>query len=169
MAGDNWALHHSLLSPYLNNGLLHASEVIDAVLAAYRNDNKPIGSVEAFVRQVIGWREYINGMYWFLGPDYREKNELGATRKLLDVTDWGTNATNTFYAIADGATLATPRSTLVQQTYVRATDTLTAKNVVIATGSNARCSTTARPGSRPSPSASGSSWPRRRPSASCSA
>jgi deoxyribodipyrimidine photolyase-related protein len=83
IAGDNWALHHSLLSPYLNNGLLHASEVIDAVLAAYRVDNKPIGSVEAFVRQVIGWREYINGMYWFLGPDYREKNELGATRKLL--------------------------------------------------------------------------------------
>jgi deoxyribodipyrimidine photolyase-related protein len=83
IAGDNWALHHSLLSPYLNNGLLHASEVIDAVLAAYRSDSKPIGSVEAFVRQVIGWREYINGMYWFLGPDYREKNELGATRKLL--------------------------------------------------------------------------------------
>ncbi len=80
---DNWALHHSLLSPYLNNGLLHASEVIEAVLAAYRSDNKPLGSVEAFVRQVIGWREYINGMYWFLGPDYREKNELGATRKLL--------------------------------------------------------------------------------------
>lgn len=83
ITNDNWALHHSLLSPYLNNGLLHASEVIEAVLAAYRSDNKPIGSVEAFVRQVIGWREYINGMYWFLGPDYREKNELGATRKLL--------------------------------------------------------------------------------------
>jgi deoxyribodipyrimidine photolyase-related protein len=83
IAKDNWALHHSLLSPYLNNGLLHASEVIDAVLAAYRSDNKPIGSVEAFVRQVIGWREYINGMYWFLGPDYREKNGLEAHRKLL--------------------------------------------------------------------------------------
>jgi deoxyribodipyrimidine photolyase-related protein len=82
IAGDNWALHHSLLSPYLNNGLLHASEVIEAVLVAYRA-GAPIGSVEAFVRQVIGWREYINGMYWFLGPEYREKNELGATRKLL--------------------------------------------------------------------------------------
>jgi deoxyribodipyrimidine photolyase-related protein len=82
IAGDNWALHHSLLSPYLNNGLLHASEVIEAALVAYRAD-APIASVEAFVRQVIGWREYINGMYWFLGPDYREKNELGATRKLL--------------------------------------------------------------------------------------
>ncbi len=83
IAADNWALHHSLLSPYLNNGLLHASEVIDAVLAAYETQNKAIGSVEAFVRQVIGWREYINGMYWFLGPDYRAKNGLGATRKLL--------------------------------------------------------------------------------------
>jgi deoxyribodipyrimidine photolyase-related protein len=82
IAGDNWALHHSLLSPYLNNGLLHASEVIEAVLVAYRA-GAPIASVEAFVRQVIGWREYINGMYWFLGLDYREKNELGATRKLL--------------------------------------------------------------------------------------
>ena len=82
IAGDNWALHHSLLSPYLNNGLLHADEVIRAVLTAYRA-GAPIGSVEAFVRQVIGWREYINGMYWFLGPEYREKNELGATRKLL--------------------------------------------------------------------------------------
>jgi deoxyribodipyrimidine photolyase-related protein len=82
IAGDNWALHHSLLSPYLNNGLLHAEEVVDAVLVAYRG-GAAIGSVEAFVRQVIGWREYINGMYWFLGPDYREKNELSATRKLL--------------------------------------------------------------------------------------
>ena len=82
IAADNWALHHSLLSPYLNNGLLHADEVIGAVLAAYLG-GAPIGSVEAFVRQVIGWREYINGMYWFLGPDYRAKNELGATRKLL--------------------------------------------------------------------------------------
>ncbi len=82
IAADNWALHHSLLSPYLNNGLLHAEEVIEAVLKAYRA-GAPIGSVEAFVRQVIGWREYINGMYWFLGPEYREKNELAANRKLL--------------------------------------------------------------------------------------
>ena len=55
IAADNWALHHSLLSPYLNNGLLHAEEVIRAVLTAYRA-GAPIGSVEAFVRQVIGWR-----------------------------------------------------------------------------------------------------------------
>jgi len=83
IAGDNWALHHSLLSPYLNNGLLHAREVVSAVLDAYRAGNAPIQSVEAFVRQVIGWREYINGMYWFLGEEYKNLNELGANRKLL--------------------------------------------------------------------------------------
>ena len=80
---DNWALHHSLLSPYLNNGLLHADEVVAAVVTAYRAGKAPIQSVEAFVRQVIGWREYINGMYWFLGEGYKFRNGLKADRKLL--------------------------------------------------------------------------------------
>jgi deoxyribodipyrimidine photolyase-related protein len=80
---ENWALHHSLLSPYLNNGLIHAREVVSAVLRAFESGSAPIESVEAFVRQVIGWREYINGMYWFLGENYRNENQLGATRKLL--------------------------------------------------------------------------------------
>jgi deoxyribodipyrimidine photolyase-related protein len=83
IAADNWALHHSLLSPYLNNGLLHGDEVVAAAVAAYKNKKAPIESVEAFVRQVIGWREYINGMYWFLGEDYRNLNALNANRKLL--------------------------------------------------------------------------------------
>jgi deoxyribodipyrimidine photolyase-related protein len=83
MTIDNWALHHSLLSPYLNNGLLHATEVIHAAVKAFNTGNVPIESAEGFIRQVIGWREYVNGMYWFLGPDYRENNQLGATRKLL--------------------------------------------------------------------------------------
>jgi len=80
---DNWALHHSLLSPYLNNGLLHADEVVAAVVAVFRAGKAPIQSVEAFVRQVIGWREYINGMYWFLGEDYKFRNGLKADTKLL--------------------------------------------------------------------------------------
>ena len=83
IAADNWALHHSLLSPYLNNGLLHAEEVVSAAVDAYKKKQASIESVEAFVRQVIGWREYINGMYWFLGEDYRNRNELNANRKLL--------------------------------------------------------------------------------------
>ena len=83
MTTDNWALHHSLLSPYLNNGLLHASEVVDAATAAFNKGHIPIASAEGFIRQIIGWREYVNGMYWFLGPEYRENNQLKATRKLL--------------------------------------------------------------------------------------
>jgi deoxyribodipyrimidine photolyase-related protein len=82
---ENWALHHSLLSPYLNNGLLNAREVVSAAIKAYRAGRAPIESVEAFVRQIVGWREYINGMYWFLGEDYRNLNELGADRDLLPV------------------------------------------------------------------------------------
>jgi deoxyribodipyrimidine photolyase-related protein len=80
---DDWSLHHSLLSPYLNVGLLHASEVVSAAVAAYKRGEAPIQSVEAFVRQIIGWREYINGMYWYLGEVYKDGNGLAATRKLL--------------------------------------------------------------------------------------
>jgi deoxyribodipyrimidine photolyase-related protein len=80
---DNWAVHHSLLSPYLNSGLLHPSEVIAAALNKYDTGGIPLESCEAFIRQIIGWREYVNGMYWFLGEDYRERNGLGANRKLL--------------------------------------------------------------------------------------
>ena len=83
MALDNWALHHSLLSPYLNNGLLHASEVIDAAVKKFNTGAIPIESAEGFIRQVIGWREYVNGMYWYLGPEYRNNNQLKATKKLL--------------------------------------------------------------------------------------
>jgi len=83
MTTDNWALHHSLLSPYLNNGLLHPNEVIKAAVQAFNTGAIPIESAEGFIRQVIGWREYVNGMYWFLGPDYRDNNQLNATKKLL--------------------------------------------------------------------------------------
>ena len=83
MTTDNWALHHSLLSPYINNNLLHPSEVVSAAGKAFAKGDVPIESAEGFIRQLIGWREYVNGMYWFLGPDYRDNNQLKATRKLL--------------------------------------------------------------------------------------
>jgi deoxyribodipyrimidine photolyase-related protein len=83
MTTDNWALHHSVLSPYINNGLLHPSEVIHAAMKAFKTGDIPIASAEGFIRQLIGWREYVNGMYWFLGPDYRNNNQLAAKRKLL--------------------------------------------------------------------------------------
>ncbi|MEI6407559.1 MAG: cryptochrome/photolyase family protein [Actinomycetes bacterium] len=83
MTSENWALHHSLLSPYINNGLLHPAEVVEAARVRFEQGGIPIESCEAFVRQIIGWREYINGMYWFLGADYRENNQLSAQRPLL--------------------------------------------------------------------------------------
>ncbi len=83
MSSENWAVHHSLLSPYLNNGLLHAEEVIAAAEQKFNEGTIPIAAAEAFIRQIIGWREYINGMYWHLGEEYRKSNGLRAKRKLL--------------------------------------------------------------------------------------
>lgn len=79
---ENWALHHSLLSPYLNNGLLHPLEVVNAAVKRFEKGDIPIASAEAFIRQIIGWREYVNGMYWYFGKQYRDKNELKAKMSL---------------------------------------------------------------------------------------
>ena len=83
MVKENWAFHHSLLSPYLNIGLIHASEVIDAVRKRYQKGDVPLASCEGFIRQVIGWREYINGVYWYFGEKYRENNHFKLDRPLL--------------------------------------------------------------------------------------
>ena len=82
MLSGNWHLAHSLLSPYLNNGLLMPADVCDAVQWSYDNGRVPIASAEGFIRQVIGWREYVHGLYWLWMPEYLDKNELGATRPL---------------------------------------------------------------------------------------
>jgi deoxyribodipyrimidine photolyase-related protein len=82
MLAGNWHLAHSMLSPYLNNGLLMPADVCDAVQWAYDNGRIPIASAEGFVRQIIGWREYVNGLYWMWMPGYLDKNELGAVRPL---------------------------------------------------------------------------------------
>jgi deoxyribodipyrimidine photolyase-related protein len=82
MLANNWHLAHGLLAQYLNIGLLHPREVCDRVEAAYRGGAVPIASAEGFIRQVIGWREYVWGLYWWFGDDYAERNELGATRAL---------------------------------------------------------------------------------------
>ncbi|NBR93799.1 MAG: deoxyribodipyrimidine photolyase, partial [Actinobacteria bacterium] len=64
MVLESWSLHHSVISPYINNGLLHPQEVIAAAVEAFDSGAIPIESAEGFIRQIIGWREYINGMYW---------------------------------------------------------------------------------------------------------
>lgn len=82
MPRESWHVAHSLLSPALNLGLLTPGEVCDAAEAAYRAGKAPIASVEGFVRQVIGWREYVWGLYSLWMPDYRGCNELDATQPL---------------------------------------------------------------------------------------
>ncbi len=85
MLSTNWHLSHTLLSPYLNLGLLLPGEVCDAAEAAFRKGDVPIASAEGFIRQVIGWREYVWGRYWQWMPEYREVNELNAHRALPPV------------------------------------------------------------------------------------
>ncbi len=75
-------LFHAVISPYLNAGLLTAREVCEAALAAYGKGRAPLNAVEGFVRQIIGWREYVRGIYWLKMPDYAASNALAAKRPL---------------------------------------------------------------------------------------
>jgi deoxyribodipyrimidine photolyase-related protein len=75
-------LFHSLLAPALNLGLLSPHEVCAAAEAAWRSGAAPLNAVEGFVRQILGWREYVRGVYWNLMPGYADRNALGAARKL---------------------------------------------------------------------------------------
>lgn len=81
---DEAFLFHSVLSPYLNIGLLLPHEVCTAALEAYANEDAPLQAVEGFVRQILGWREYVRGLYWLKMPAYKESNFLGANRPLPD-------------------------------------------------------------------------------------
>lgn len=75
-------LYHGLLSPYLNVGLLTAREVCVAAETAYRRGEAPLNAAEGFIRQILGWREYVRGIYWHRMPGYAETNALGADRPL---------------------------------------------------------------------------------------
>ena len=71
-------LWHSLIAPALNIGLLLPQEVIDGALEKYETGRAPLNSVEGFIRQVLGWREYIRGMYWETMPGLRDANRFKA-------------------------------------------------------------------------------------------
>ncbi|MFI8266551.1 cryptochrome/photolyase family protein [Streptomyces sp. NPDC085665] len=70
-------MSHSLLSASLNLGLLDPAECVTAAEAAWREGRAPINSVEGFVRQIAGWREYVWHLYWYFGDDYRHSNAMG--------------------------------------------------------------------------------------------
>ena len=75
-------LYHAILSPYLNLGLLLPREICAAAERAFYDGSAPLNAVEGFIRQILGWREYIRGVYWLLMPGYAATNALGATRDL---------------------------------------------------------------------------------------
>ncbi|MFW1676847.1 cryptochrome/photolyase family protein [Pontibacter sp. JAM-7] len=79
-----WSLYHSRLSFALNAKMLHPMQVIQAAIAAYRSapERITLAQIEGFVRQILGWREFIRGIYWANMPDYREHNALQAQRAL---------------------------------------------------------------------------------------
>ncbi len=75
-------LYHAVVSLYLNCGLLDPLEMCHMVEAEYRAGRAPLNATEGFIRQVIGWREYVRGIYWLKMPDYAKGNALNATRPL---------------------------------------------------------------------------------------
>ena len=82
MSQDHAILFHSAISPYLNLGLLEPMNLIRRVAEVYEDGGAPINSVEGFIRQVMGWREYIYWQYWRVGPGFGELNFWQAERRL---------------------------------------------------------------------------------------
>jgi deoxyribodipyrimidine photolyase-related protein len=79
--GDPW-LYHAHLSAALNLKLLHPREVVAAAETAHREGHAALASAEGFIRQILGWREYVRGIYWTQMPGYLERNALGAQEDL---------------------------------------------------------------------------------------
>ncbi|MFE1907972.1 cryptochrome/photolyase family protein [Streptomyces gardneri] len=84
MLGGDTTLSHSLLSSSLNLGLLDPVECVEGAVAVWRAGEAPLNSVEGFVRQIAGWREYVWQLYWYFGEDYRASNAFGHTGSLPD-------------------------------------------------------------------------------------
>jgi deoxyribodipyrimidine photolyase-related protein len=77
-------LFHSVISPLINLGLLTPRECIGRAIAAHEKGRAPLASVEGFVRQIAGWREFVNGVYWLKMPEYETVNGLDAQHPLPD-------------------------------------------------------------------------------------
>lgn len=82
MADGQPFLFHSLLAPALNLGLLDPLSICRRVEVAWQAGHVPLNAAEGFIRQIIGWREFIRGIYWLHMPGYGERNALCATRAL---------------------------------------------------------------------------------------
>jgi len=82
MDNRDWTMAHSMLSVPMNLGLLSPLEVVNAAVDAYKSGSARLASVEGFVRQIIGWRDYVWQLYWHFDQDYQTLNELGATAEI---------------------------------------------------------------------------------------
>lgn len=82
MAQNEPWLYHSHIGLYINTGLLDPFEVIKQAEQVYYSGAAPLNCVEGFIRQILGWREYVRGFYWYLMPEYTHQNYFNATRKL---------------------------------------------------------------------------------------
>lgn len=85
MVQNEALMYHSHLSALINVGLLGALECCEAAENAYQEGNAPLNAVEGFIRQIIGWREFIRGIYWMKMPDYATSNVFNAKR---DLPEW---------------------------------------------------------------------------------
>jgi deoxyribodipyrimidine photolyase-related protein len=85
--GENrWSLYHSRISFALNSKILHPLQVIEAALRRFDEPDSPVdlAQIEGFIRQILGWREYVRAVYWANMPNYAERNALDAERDLPD-------------------------------------------------------------------------------------
>lgn len=76
---DDWAMSHSLLSVPLNLGVLHPLDAVEPAERANHDGRAPLPAVEGFIRQILGWREYMWHLYWHFGPKYGQRKELSAS------------------------------------------------------------------------------------------
>jgi deoxyribodipyrimidine photolyase-related protein len=83
LEGEPW-MFHSHISFYLNVGLLLPQECVDVAVEAYQRGRAPLNAVEGFVRQILGWREFVRGIYWLKMPEYQHENYLNASRSMPD-------------------------------------------------------------------------------------
>ena len=110
-------LWHSILSPYINSGLLDPIDLCRRAEAEYRAGRAPLNSVEGYIRQIIGWREYMRGIYWREGPDYVHRNFLDHHRKL---PGWYWTGDTDMHCLKEsiGQTLATAHAHHIQRLMV---------------------------------------------------